>query len=340
MSTLNSTTEGRERFVLARRVLPYAIAAAMLIWVFYDLHPREVLQHIVVRDWKWMFMGITVSILTYVLQGYRWSLLLRPVARVRPMRATQAIYAGLFTNEMLPLRLGELARAYLIASWERIGIVPIIPSILVERLLDGVFLAVAFGLAAIAVRLPDALDDAGDVLGVLVLLGVAAFVLVVATQGQAKTQPQSPNRLLRSVYSVVQRLAGGLRAIGISARLYYAAVISMLMLASQIVALWLLMLSYGLQFPFVAAAVLFIIVSLGTAVPNAPGNVGTFQFFTVLGLALLGVDKVTAAGFSVVAFLALTLPMVTIGAIAFSLSGLKLAAVRNQLRFAWAQVRR
>jgi len=311
----------------------------MLVWVFYDLHPREVLRHIVVRDWKWMFMALAVSIGTYVLQGYRWSLLLRPVARVRPMRATQAIYAGLFTNEVLPLRLGELARAYLVASWARVGIVPILPSIMVERLLDGVFLTVAFGLTAIAVRLPDALDDAGDVLGVLVLLGVAAFLLVVATQGQAQARPRNPNRLLASVVSLVQRLAGGLRAIGISARLYYAAGISLLMLASQIAAIWLLMMSYGLELPFVAAAVVFIIVSLGTAVPNAPGNVGTFQFFAVLGLVLLGVDKVTAAGFSVVAFLALTLPMVTVGALAFSLSGLKLAEVRNQLRFAWAQVR-
>jgi uncharacterized protein (TIRG00374 family) len=210
---------------------------------------------------------------------------------------------------------------------------------MVERLLDGVFLTVAFGLTAIAVRLPDALDDAGDVLGVLVLLGVAAFLLVVATQGQAQPRPRNPNRLLASVASLVQRLAGGLRAIGISARLYYAAGISLLMLASQIAAIWLLMMSYGLELPFVAAAVVFIILSLGTAVPNAPGNVGTFQFFAVLGLVLLGVDKVTAAGFSVVAFLALTLPMVTVGAVAFSLSGLKLAEVRNQLRFAWAQVR-
>jgi uncharacterized protein (TIRG00374 family) len=183
------------------------------------------------------------------------------------------------------------------------------------------------------------LDDAGDVLGVLVLLGVAAFLLVVATQGQAQPRPRNPNRLLASVASLVQRLAGGLRAIGISARLYYAAGISLLMLASQIAAIWLLMMSYGLELPFVAAAVVFIILSLGTAVPNAPGNVGTFQFFAVLGLVLLGVDKVTAAGFSVVAFLALTLPMVTVGAVAFSLSGLKLAEVRNQLRFAWAQVR-
>ena len=339
MSTLTSTPERRVRFAAVRRTLPYAIAAAMLVWVFYDLHPREVLRHLVVPDWKWMFLALALSIGTYILQGYRWSLLLRPVARVHPMRATQAIYAGLFTNEVLPLRLGEVARAYLIATWERVGIVPIIPSILVERLLDGVFLAVAFGLTVIAVKLPNALDDAGDVLGVLVLLGVAAFLLVVATQGRAQPRPRSTNRLLGSVALIVQRLAGGLYAIGISARLYYAAGISLLMLASQIAALWLLMLSYGLQLPFVAAAVVFIIVSLGTAVPNAPGNVGTFQFFAVLGLVLLGVDKVTAAGFSVVAFLALTLPMVTVGAVAFSLSGLKLAEVRNQLRFAWAQVR-
>jgi hypothetical protein len=76
----------------------------------------------------------------------------------------------------------------------------------------------------------------------------------------------------------------------------------------------------------------FVIVNLGTAIPNTPANVGSYQFFTVLGLTLFGVDKTSATGFSLVVFSLLTLPPLVIGFLALSRSGLSLATIREELR--------
>jgi len=62
--------------------------------------------------------------------------------------------------------------------------------------------------------------------------------------------------------------------------------------------------AYGLGLSFWVGAAVFLILHFGTALPNAPSNVGTYQFFTVLGLTLFGIDKTTATGFSVTAILA------------------------------------
>jgi hypothetical protein len=67
-----------------------------------------------------------------------------------------------------------------------------------------------------------------------------------------------------------------------------------------------------------AAAIVFLVIRLGTALPNAPANVGSFQFFTVLGLRLFGEEKTVAAGFSIVYFLALTVPLWVLGLLAIS----------------------
>jgi hypothetical protein len=72
--------------------------------------------------------------------------------------------------------------------------------------------------------------------------------------------------------------------------------------------------------------------------PGAPSNVGTYQFFTVLGLLLFGVDKTVAGGFSVVVFLILTIPLWIIGLFAFGGAGLDLRTVRREagdLRKMW-----
>jgi hypothetical protein len=100
------------------------------------------------------------------------------------------------------------------------------------------------------------------------------------------------------------------------------------MLASQALALWFMMLACRIDLPLGAAAIVLLVVRLGTAIPNAPANVGSFQFFTVLALRLFGEDKTVAAGFSLVYFLALTIPLWALGLLAISRTGMSLSTIR------------
>jgi hypothetical protein len=82
---------------------------------------------------------------------------------------------------------------------------------------------------------------------------------------------------------------------------------------------------------WVAGAAVFLIVHIGTVIPSAPSNVGTYQFFTVVGLALFGVNKTLAASFSVVVFLILTIPLWAIGMLVFMRLGLSLKKLRTEI---------
>jgi hypothetical protein len=79
-------------------------------------------------------------------------------------------------------------------------------------------------------------------------------------------------------------------------------------------------------------AAVLLIVHFGTAIPNAPSNIGTYQFFTVLGLMLFGVDKTTATGFSVAVFVILTVPLWVIGFIAVSRTGMSFRDIRSAIQ--------
>ena len=318
-----------------KRWLGYLFAAACLVWVFYDLHPRHLLRAVRIEHWIWLVPAVFFDVLTYLLQGMRWSLLLTPIGRVRPLRATQAIYAGLFTNEIMPLRLGELVRALLVSRWLDSGIGKVVPSLVVERFLDVLWVALGIGLAAILTPLPRNLLEAGDALGGFVLLLVALFLWVVLRKekqlerGEKETTPQS--RVLVYVSTALRSLAAGLREIGISRNLYRAALLSAAMLACQALAVWCMLMAYGLRLPVLAGAVVLLIVRLGTMIPNAPANVGSFQFFTVIALGLFGVEKTVAAGFSIVDFVVLTVPLWLLGLLALSKSGLTVASLRKEV---------
>ena len=109
--------------------------------------------------------------------------------------------------------------------------------------------------------------------------------------------------------------------------------LSLLFLVGQAMAFWLVAIAYdGLHLGFWASAFALIVIHVGTAVPNTPGNVGTYQFFCVVALTLLGVDKTLATGFSVVVFITLTVPLWLLGSVALGRSGTTLAGVRARFR--------
>ncbi len=314
----------------------YAIALAFLVWVFHDVHPRRLLATMAISNWWFVVLAVAVDVLTYVLQGIRWKLLLAPVGRISPVRATQAIYAGLFTNEVTPLRFGEVVRAFLASRWLGSGVSAVVPSMLVERFLDALWLALGIGLSAILVPLPHNLLEAGDVLGAVVLIATAGFAWIVFRK---ERQLERGSDEVRSGSSLVQRLGGfirqlarGLRDIGISRRFYLAALLSGAMIACQALAVWFMMLACGVRLHIGAGAIVFLVVRLGTALPNAPANVGSFQFFTVVALGLFGVDKTQAAAFSVIDFVALTAPLWILGLLAVSRTGMTLAEIRAHVR--------
>jgi glycosyltransferase 2 family protein len=312
-----------------KRALGYGFALACLVWVFHDIQLRPLLANITVHYWRFVAMAVTFDIVTYLLQGMRWSLLLASVGRLSSMRATRAIYAGLFVNELVPLRFGEVVRAFLVSRWLSLQFVSVLPSMIVERFLDGLWLAAGIALAATFVPLPRQLIKAGAALGGIVVL--ATFLFLWAALRKAKNLEPKKGRDASGVARFASQCMRGLRDVGASHRMYPAALLSAGMLGCQILALWFIMLACQIGLPLWSSAVALLILRLGTTMPNAPANVGSFQFFSVLALRLFGVEKTVAVGVSIVYFISLTIPLWILGLLAIAGTGLSLATMRWRL---------
>lgn len=329
---------------IAKRLKPalgYLLAVAGLIWVLHDVYPAKLLEGLTGINWALVAPALACDVLSYFCQGWRWRLLLRPVGEISTLRTTQAIYAGLFTNEALPMRIGELARAWLVSRWVSAKFLAVIPSIVVERLFDGVWVAIGIGLTASFAPLPKSLLAAGETFGAIIILAVALFIFLAfrkresgAERARLRLQNRKP---FGGLASLLERLSDGLRETGRTRAFYLAFALSPVFILLQMLAYWLIMLGYGLRLSFWIGMAVFLIVHLGTAIPNAPANVGSYQFFTVLGLTLFGVDKTHATGFSLVVFALLTLPLLVIGFIALSRSGTTLVEIRREIKELSAQ---
>jgi hypothetical protein len=124
----------------------------------------------------WVVAAILCDVLSYLCQGLRWRLLLHPFDSVSVLKTIRAIYAGMFVNEVLPMKLGELLRAYLISRWTDVKLGTVATSIVIERLFDGFWLVAGFLLTMIFIPLPHRLIEAGDALSALVLILIGLLI--------------------------------------------------------------------------------------------------------------------------------------------------------------------
>lgn len=329
---------GKSIFRNWRYAIGWLLAAAGLIWVLHDIHPSRLARQLAGIDWRWVALALTCDLLAYLIQAVRWQLLLAPVGKISLLQAMQAIYAGLFTSEVMPMRPGEFVRIYIVSQWMGASLVTILPSIILERLFDGVWIAMGIGLAAIFAPLPKDLIEAGETFGAVIALIVALFIYLVLRRPRPRRGGRPADRgmlrwkPLRAIAGLFRRLGEGLREASRTKEFFLSFALSLPFLALQAISLWLIMMGYGLRHSIWVGVVVYVIVSLGTSLPNTPANIGSYQFFAVLGLTLFGVDKTSATGFSLVAFMLLSLPLLVIGFLALSRSGMSLAAVREELR--------
>jgi uncharacterized protein (TIRG00374 family) len=206
----------------------------------------------------------------------------------------------------------------------------------------------------IFIPLPRRFIEAGDALGALILILIGLLIAVawraapqdsfvgptasakrhfpqtIAKEGEAKWS-SGARRMASSLRALLNQLAVELRVIVYSRSSFWAFALSLVLVSLQWLAFWLAMLGFGLHLSFLTVAAVFIIVHVGTSLPGAPSNIGTYQFFTVFGLTFFGVDKTSAAGFSLIVFVLLSTHLWVLGFWAFGRSGLTLFGLRNEL---------
>jgi uncharacterized membrane protein YbhN (UPF0104 family) len=231
---------------------------------------------------------------------------------------------GLFANEILPLRTGELIRCYLQGIWSKLPFTVTLSSALIERIFDGFWLWVCLVVTQQFIKLPEIYGGLGDVLAIVVLLGAALLASAMFARHQTRAAFEK-RKLLRKLSVLLEDL----HIIGHSPYLYLSAVASLPYLLLQVIPIYALAQGYGIELSLWQSFALMVILRIATVVPQAPGNLGTFQAAAVFGLILFGVDSSLAKRFSFVMWAVITMPLLIVGFIALAITGLKLKEIHR-----------
>ena len=242
--------------------------------------------------------------LFYWFKAVRVRMLLRPQRSISAPGIVPAMMIGFAANNLLPARLGDLARVYLLGRQHSLSKASILASMVVERLFD---LLAALGLLAlvvVAVRVPQALITPGYFIGglELVLLGLTIAMVMwtrMLVSLVAAATGFLPGALRSNVVRHVELGATGTHAIKQPRLLFGIAFTSVLQGLLRAAAMYLAVLAVGINVPISAAFVLLALSTAAITLPSAPGFFGTIQLCFVLALKPYGVDASDAFAASV-----------------------------------------
>jgi len=306
----------------------YCLSAVCLAWVLHGYQFNELLPAIRTLDWGWVTIAVLSDLSVYVVHGWRWNTLLEPVARLRLTRTVQAIYIGLFANEILPLRVGEVIRCYLLAHWNNLNLSVTLASVGVERLIDGFWMIAAFLITTTYVKgIPPDLNYLVRLIGVLLISGAVILVWVVKHKQHAHSVIGETK-----FAAALRHMVEGLHVMGNPRTMGRTALISLFYLLLQYFTVYALMRAYRLDYSFWVACGVLTIVRLATVVPNAPGNIGLGNLACVMAMKLFELGENDAKTFSIILFGALTLPLLIGGAVATALTGSNIGELRDRAK--------
>jgi hypothetical protein len=248
--------------------------------------------------------------LMFLLRAYRWQRLVNPIA-VLPLRPFwSASLIGFMANDVLPLRVGELVRAYALAHLTSVRVSAAFATSVLERVWDTVAVGILTVLTFSRFSLPAwVVRTNWAVLGAcMVVLGGGVWLVRRGELGIGWL----PTRFAVAA----ERFVSGLRSLNSVSALLWVVFLSFAVWIALVGYYWILLRACGFALPFEAALLVTVFTVFAAAIPAAPGFVGTFQYAVVLALSFFSIPKAEALGFSIVAHLAQLVPVIIAGLIA------------------------
>jgi uncharacterized protein (TIRG00374 family) len=266
-------------------------------------------------DPRWLLPPLAILVVQFVVRAARWSLLLRAIAgRPVPFRTiVTPLLVGYLGNVALPGRAGEVARTVLVSRRERLPIASVGATVLVERIIDLTAL-LALGLVVLGSRLPSGAAGA-----MLALPAAMVALLLGARHGHQLVEEVAARtthrRLVGAVTATVSQFAHAVRALPIRS-LLVAAAVSTLAWAADAAVWWFAARSIGIELAPHIAIALSLGAVLGTALPAAPGYLGTYELAALGAAAAVGVDPTVALPIVLIAHVVAVVPISIAGAVA------------------------
>ena len=320
--------------------LGIAISVLCVVWAFHNVEADKFLRALGETDYRIAVpMGVAILGIIY-LRAWRWRFLVGHLKPIPVFQLWLSALVGFGVNNLLPVRIGELARCYTLRRAEGVRFSSVLATVVVERMWDGLSVVALLGIGYSIWDFPG-LDQ---VLGVshrtvLATMGVSTAVLLggflALRYGSGPLLRIADRVLARFPEGFARKVGGTLRTFvsgfqGIRGAGQWLAVIGLSLLAWGLsaVGMWVVAFACGAKLSVEQTAVVFLAIVAAVTVPASPGFIGTYHVFAKKALVWAGYAPDKALAVATMIHLVNYVPQTLAGLWALKRQGLDMAEVK------------
>ncbi len=283
-------------------LIGFVIAVLIFYLLFSSIEWRATVQALKQANPWWMLAAAGSIFINGIAKSQRWRTLFPPTQPPPGRRETFGILmAGQVVNFILPLRSGDIFRAYFVGRDRGASTASAFGTIGAEKLVDVILVGVVAAIVLPMVVLPSWANIDGSQVGIISLAAIAGWLglfLALPAIRRLLTRWGQRSAFSARLADIIQRLLDGLTALQEWRRLPVLLMWTVAVWGTAITTNLLLFQALALPPSLLNAILVLIFVYGGVSVPVTPGQLGVFEGMIVLALSLVGVAPAVALAYA------------------------------------------
>ena len=312
------------------------LALGLLAWFLRGTNVTDVWRQVKQVRADLLVLSLLMVALTFLARTIRWRYLLNPLGETRFRTVFRSTVIGFGALGLLPVRVGDVIRPYLLARQEGLPVTSVFATIVMERVLDLITVLILMALfvwgfagSSIPPRLLGPIEVSAAV-GAAIALTLLVIMWVLATHPErighlaATMAKVLPGKLSSRVGRLASTFSSGFAATRDVRQLFLAFAWSIAVWLAIAAQAWTVTVAFGILMPFTGTFLLQAMLVIGVAVPT-PGGVGSFHEAYRLGVTtFFGASKDQAVAAAIVTHAVSLIPPVLGGILFMAQDGLSL----------------
>ncbi len=279
---------------------------------------------------KFLLLSVCFFCLSSFLKWYKWHFLVKYLKNDISLTQTIAPFCiGFGLSNILPLKVGEVARIYFLGKKTGIKSSATIATLVAERIIDGVGL--------IIVLLPTVADPfmpkwARNMviffIGLISIFLVVIYLLIFSHKRiMEKLERKLSNKIIRAAKKIIEDMYLAFSFFKNKKKLLFAVAISGLTWCLQAGVFLFLARAFEISLAPISSIFVMGMLDIALFIPTSPGSIGTFEFMTVKLLSLYSVERQVSISYSLVLHFLLFFPFILSGLLFFLKEGISLTQI-------------
>jgi len=268
-----------------------------------------------------IFLVMAIYLINLLTRTYRWKYLICQKHHIEMKITLKALIYGYMLNQLLPVKIGEVARAEYLVQKQSISRGFLLGTIAIERVFDLIVIVMFLGISVLFSNLIKSHVKSNIVPIVLILSGlIMIFATLYHISKFKRLSRYFPSKIENTLNHFIDNLTSSSQLFHSISKFIALFLLSLTIWCLTCASVYVLLNSLGIKLPFYAYLFIVSAGTFGMIIPSTSANVGVYHAIAMGSVMMFTIPKEAALSYAIVAHAFDFFPAIILGGVLFGYS--------------------